>query len=48
MIKGTCSKCVIDNVSNEPSEVLIWNGCENYIPQEVNKVIDISSFRTKN
>lgn len=48
MIKGTCNKCVVDNVSNEPMEVLIWNGCENYIPQEVNKVIDISSFRTKN
>ena len=46
MIKGTCNKCVIDNLSDTPEEVLLWNGCENYIPQEINKVIDISAFRS--
>ena len=48
MIKGTCSKCVVDQLSQNPVEVLLWGGCENYIPQEVNKVIDMATFRTDN
>ena len=48
MIKGTCNKCVVDKISETPKEVLLWSSCENFIPQEINKVIDISSFRANN
>ena len=48
MIKGTCNKCIIDKTSDTPAEVLLWGTCENFIPQEVNKVIDIATFRTNN
>jgi hypothetical protein len=45
MVKGYCNKPVVDdeNCVDIP-ETLLWSTCENYIPQEVNNVIDISSY----
>ncbi len=48
MIKGTCNKCVVDKTAQEPKEVVLWGACENFIPQEINKVIDIATFRANN
>ena len=48
MIKGTCNKCVVDKTAQEPNEVVLWGSCENFIPQEINKVIDIATFRANN
>ncbi len=45
MIKGYCNKYAVDNQNaTELPEMLLWSTCENFIPQEVNKVIDISSY----
>lgn len=45
MVKGYCNKLAIDNPNNvDLPETLLWLSCENYIPEEVNKVIDIANF----
>ena len=45
MVKGYCNKMVIDNQDYvEAPETLLWSTCEYFIPQEVNKVIDISNY----
>lgn len=45
MVKGYCNKIAVDNPNCvEAPETLLWSTCEYFIPQEVNKVIDISSY----
>lgn len=48
MIKGFCSKEMINNPQIEPLETLLWNSCDLYIPQDVSKIIDINNFKKKN
>lgn len=45
MVKGYCNqKAVEDKNCSDNPETLIWSTCQYYIPQEVNNVIDISSY----
>ncbi len=45
MIKGYCNKKAMEeNSDGDIPETLLWSECEFYIPQEVNKVIDISNY----
>ena len=45
MVKGYCNKHAVDNQDCvEVPETLLWSTCEYFIPQEVNKVIDISNY----
>ena len=45
MVKGYCNKKAVDdeNCADLP-ETLLWSTCDSFIPEEVNKVIDISSY----
>lgn len=47
MIKGYCNKQVVTHELSEPEEKLLWNACEFYLPEDINKVIDISSYKKK-
>lgn len=45
MVKGYCNKAAVDDPNcTELPETLLWNSCEYFIPEEVNKVIDISNY----
>lgn len=45
MVKGYCNKKAVDDPNFvELPETLLWSTCEYFIPQEVNNVIDISSY----
>ncbi len=45
MVKGYCNqKAVEDESCVDLPETILWSSCEYYIPQEVNNVIDISSY----
>ena len=45
MVKGFCNKkAVEDQNCTDLPETLLWSSCEYYIPEEVNKVIDISDY----
>ena len=45
MVKGYCNqKAVEDQNCSDFPETLLWSSCEYYIPEEVNKVIDISTY----
>lgn len=45
MVKGYCNRLFVQNLSDVPSETVLWNSCEYFLPQEVNKIIDINTFR---
>ena len=48
MIKGYCNKKASDNKTTvDIPEMLLWASCENFIPQEVNNVIDLLQFVKK-
>ena len=45
MVKGYCNKKAVDDPNCvELPETVLWSSCDYYIPQEVNNVIDISSY----
>lgn len=45
MVKGYCNKKAVDDPNyGESPETVLWATCDNYIPEEVNKVIDISDY----
>ena len=45
MVKGYCNKKAVDDENCiELPETLLWSTCDYFIPEEVNKVIDISSY----
>ena len=45
MVKGVCNREAVENPNcSELPETLLWSTCDYYIPEEVNKVIDISSY----
>lgn len=45
MVKGYCNRLIVQKESDIPLDTILWNSCPNFIPQEVNKIIDISNFR---
>ena len=45
MVKGYCNRLVVQNQSVVTVDTILWNSCEYYVPQEVNKIIDINNFR---
>ena len=45
MVKGYCNRLVLQNQSEAPLDTILWNSCPYYVPQEVNKIIDINNFR---
>ena len=45
MVKGDCLKCKVKSSVQEPKETLIWSTCEDYVPRELGKVIDIKNYR---
>lgn len=45
MIKGYCNKQCLNDELTAPEEKLLWNTCGYYLPQDVNKIIDISSYK---
>ncbi len=45
MVKGTCNREAVENPNYvDLPETILWASCDYYIPEEVNKVIDISSY----
>ena len=45
MVKGYCNKKAVEEQNCvESPETLLWASCEYFIPEEVNKVIDIASY----
>lgn len=48
MFKGFCNRNAVQNEnSDEQIETLLWSTCDYFLPQEVNKVIDISEYIKK-
>lgn len=45
MVKGYCNRLIVQKESEIPLDTILWNSCPYYVPQEVNKIIDINSFR---
>ncbi len=45
MVKGYCNRMVVQQLSDLPGETVLWNNCEYFLPQEINKIIDINNFR---
>lgn len=45
MVKGDCLKCKIKSEIPGPVETLIWSSCEDYMPRELGKVIDLKDYR---
>lgn len=45
MIKGYCNRMVVQQLSESPMDTILWNSCEHFLPQEINKIIDINTFR---
>lgn len=45
MVKGYCNRLVVQKTAEEPMDTILWNACPFYLPQEVNKVIDINTFK---
>lgn len=47
MVKGYCNRLVLQQESEIPLDTVLWNSCQYYVPQEVNKIIDLSNFRSE-
>ena len=45
MVKGFCNRLIVQKESDMPIDTILWNSCPYYVPQEVNKIIDLNSFR---
>ena len=45
MVKGYCNRLVVQKETDVPLDTILWNSCSYYVPQEVNKIIDINNFR---
>ncbi len=45
MVKGYCNRLVVQKESDVPIDTVLWNSCPYYVPQEINKIIDLNSFR---
>ncbi len=45
MVKGDCMKCKVKPEIIGAVETLIWSSCEDYMPREIGKVIDLKDFR---
>lgn len=47
MIKGYCNKQVVADELSEPEEKLLWSSCQFYLPEDLNKIVDISNYKKK-
>lgn len=45
MIKGYCNRLIVQKESDVPLDTILWNSCAYFVPQEINKIIDLNSFR---
>ena len=45
MVKGYCNRLIVQKETDMPLDTILWNSCPYYVPQEVNKIIDINNFR---
>ena len=45
MVKGECLKCKVNESVINPVDTLIYSSCDDYIPKEIGKVIDLSNYR---
>ena len=45
MVKGYCNRLVVQKETDVPMDTILWNSCPYFVPQEVNKIIDLNSFR---
>lgn len=45
MVKGYCNRLVVQKESEVPLDTILWNSCAYFVPQEVNKIIDLNAFR---
>lgn len=45
MVKGYCNRMIVQKIADMPAETVLWNSCEYFLPQEINKIIDINTFR---
>ena len=45
MVKGYCNRLILQKESDMPLDTILWNSCPYYVPQEVNKIIDLNNFR---
>lgn len=45
MVKGYCNRLVAQKESEVPLDTILWNSCPYFVPQEINKIIDINNFR---
>lgn len=45
MVKGYCNRVILQKESDVPLDTVLWNSCPYFVPQEVNKIIDINNFR---
>lgn len=45
MVKGYCNRMVVQKQTEIPMDTILWNTCEYFLPQEVNKIIDINTFK---
>lgn len=45
MVKGYCNRLIAQKESDMPLDTILWNSCPYFVPQEVNKIIDINNFR---
>lgn len=47
MIKGYCNKQVVSDELVDPEERLLWNSCQFYLPEDVNKIVDLLNYKKK-
>ncbi len=45
MIKGFCNKNNLEENIELPEKKLLWNSCNFYLPNDINKVFDINQYR---
>ncbi|MDD3236956.1 MAG: glycosyltransferase family 2 protein [Candidatus Gastranaerophilales bacterium] len=45
MLKGFCNRAVVTDELSEPTETLLWNTCEFYLPEDLNKIVNINTYK---
>ncbi len=47
MLKGYCNRQPEGEQLLEPKEMLLWNSCFYYLPEDLNKIVDINNYKKK-
>ncbi len=47
MLKGYCNRQPEDSQLMDPKEMLLWNTCFYYLPEDLNKIVDINNYKRK-